>query len=387
MNSTSPRAALLTPAAVAVIAALLYALLIVIINGDALALVTVGTDFDSTVFNTTAEGYDGQFNFAITRDPAGAPTLIAQAEDFPAYRYQRLLLPALGWVLSLGGQVTLIPWALLIVNLVGLGLGTWALSQILIAQRVSAWYSLSWALSLAGIACVRLSLAEPLAYGLAAFGLWLLTQQRWGWSAVIFALAALAKETTLLLAAGSGLWLLWQSATNPAERGVWLQRAVTFGVIALMPLVLWQLYLKAWLGDFGIGSGGRLATPFEIIPFAGIIRILTEGSASIFAVMLAVLVPFVLVPTIWGLWRTVRDMLARRIDLFSLTLLLACAVMPLVPFSTYREPLGILRFIAGLQIALIAYSGSRRLKRPLRYSLLWVLTTLFVLMSDFATNP
>src|SRR5690606_1572891 len=105
----SPRTAIATPVIVAVIASLMYALVIVFTQGDALALVTVGTRFDPTIFNTTEEGYDGQFNYFIARDPAGAPAFIAQGEDFPAYRYQRILLPALGWIFSLGGQPTLIP--------------------------------------------------------------------------------------------------------------------------------------------------------------------------------------------------------------------------------------------------------------------------------------
>jgi hypothetical protein len=385
-NSSSQRATVPNSVLIAVVASLIYALLIVIVKGDSLALVTVGTRFDPTVFNTTDEGYDGQFNFFIARDPAGAAAFITQGEDFPAYRFQRILLPALSWLLSLGGQVPLIPWALLLINLFGLGLGTWALSQILIEQRVSPWYSLGWALSLSGLASVRLSLAEPLAYGLTAFGLWMLTQKRWWWSAVIFALAALAKETTLLLATGAGLWMLWQSISDTEQRAEWMRRAVVFGLITLLPFVLWQLYLRSWLGEFGIGSGGRLATPFEIIPFGGVLRILTEGTTSIFVIMLATLIPFVLLPTIWGLWSSIRDFVARRIDLFSVVLFVTCAVMPFVPFSTYREPLGIFRFIAGLQIALIAYSGSRRLRRPLRYSLLWILTTLFVIMSDFSPS-
>src|SRR5690606_30249293 len=176
---------------------------------------------------------DGQFNYFIARDPAGAPAFIAQGEDFPTYRYQRILLPALGWVVSLGGQPALIPWALLAVNLAGIALGTWALSRILIDYRVSPWYSLGWALSLSGMASVRLSLAEPLAYGLAAYALWLLTQKRWLWSAVIFALAALAKETTLLIAGGAGLWMLWQSMHNVEQRGIWLRRALSFGIIKI----------------------------------------------------------------------------------------------------------------------------------------------------------
>ena len=68
----------------------------------------------------------------------------------------------------------------------------------------------------------------------------------------------------------------------------------------------------------------------------------------------------------------------RTIDLFSLLLLVTAGIMPFVPFSTYREPLGILRFIVGLQIAVILYAANRKNSRVLRYSTIWIVTTLFI---------
>ena len=46
------------------------------------------------------------------------------------------------------------------------------------------------------------------------------------------------------------------------------------------------------------------------------------------------------------------------------------AVM-ILPFSTFREPLGLVRFASGLVLAVILFSASQRLLRPLRYGLFW----------------
>jgi hypothetical protein len=50
--------------------------------------------------------------------------------------------------------------------------------------------------------------------------------------------------------------------------------------------------------------------------------------------------------------------------------------MPFVPFSTYREPLGILRFIVGLQIAVLLYAAQTHNIRVLRYSTFWIVSIL-----------
>jgi hypothetical protein len=346
---------------------ILYSVLVILrSNGDPLALVTIGTRFSQGLSNGS-EGYDGQFVYYIARDPnTAAPYL-----DVPAYRFQRILLPVLGRALALG-QTVLLPWSILLINLITLAVGTWLLEQLLIQHQVSHWYALTYGLTVGVFASVRLSLPEPLAYALVLGGITLANRERWAWSAVLFALAALAKETTLFFAAGYVLYLL---------AGQHWRVAVLFGAIALLPFIIWQFILRANLGAFGIGSGGALATKFEIIPFAGVIRILTDtppqSRLGLLVVFGVILTPFVIVPTLWALWRCWIDVRKKTWTVHTWLMFANAAIMPFVPFSTYREPLGILRFIVGLQIAIILYVAEDHRSRALRNTTIWIVTILF----------
>lgn len=359
---------LIRPWLVVTVLCLIYCVVVILANnGDPLALVTLGTQF-SEGDPTGTEGYDGQFGYFIARDPSTA----AQFIDVPAYRFQRILLPGLGWALSLGNDA-LLPWMFLVIGLVSLAAGTAILENLLVQHGVSRWFALAYGLTIGTFGAVRLSLPEPLAYALALGGIWLITRDKWLWSAVLFALAALARETTLLIPAAYGLYLLTQRS--------W-KIAIPFGLITLAPFILWQAILYTHLGSFGVGSGGAKATGFEIIPFAGVARIITDvpaeariGVLVIFGVML---VPFVKVPTLWGLLRCWRDWRTGSITVYTWLLFTHAAIMPFVPFSTYREPLGILRFIVGLQIAVILYAAQRHNHRALRLSTVWVVTTMFI---------
>ncbi|MEO1443711.1 MAG: hypothetical protein AAFV33_25140, partial [Chloroflexota bacterium] len=314
------------------------------------------------------EGYDGQFVYYIARDPLNAAPLI----DVPAYRYQRILLPTLGFTLSFG-QAALVPFALLAVNLAALGLGTYLLGDIFDSFRVSRWYALGYSLSLAALGTTRLTLPEVLAYGLCIAGVWLLLRERLLLCAVMFALAALARETTIVFAAGIGFYLLSQRKIGAA---------FTFGAVILVPFTLLQIALYAAFGSFGVGSGGGGATGFEFIPFMGVIRILTVGGVEVFAALMALIGPFVIFPTLWGLWRCWRDFRSETWSLYTWLLLFNSAIMLFVPFSTYRETNGILRFIAGLIIAVILYAAHKRNRRALRYSTLWAITSVILVYSD-----
>lgn len=361
---------LLRPWTLATLLGLTYALFVVATQGSPLALVAVGERFKppEIAYSYSDEGYDGQFVYYIARDPLGAAGHI----DVPAYRYQRILLPALGRLAALG-QEGLLPWALLAVNLVALAGGTAALETLLASRGASRGYALGYALSVGVLGGLRLTTTETLGYGLVLGALLLATQERWRWSAFCFALAALARETTLLFPAACALWLLI---------GGRRRAGLAFGLASVLPFILWQFVLLAWLGSTGIGSGGAGATGFELIPLGGYLRILTEGGPLVFLVLTLLLFPFVLLPTLWGLWRCWRDWRSGRSDLYTLLLLANAAVMLFVPFSTYRELLGILRFIVGLQIAVILYAAQRRQQRALRYSTLWFLTTLLLLSED-----
>ncbi|MCU0498502.1 MAG: hypothetical protein MUF87_14220 [Anaerolineae bacterium] len=364
---------LIRPYLIVTVIALIYALIVVVRAQTPLALVTIGAQFSPTEaqFSRT-EGYDGQFVYFIARDPANADHLIAAGGDFPAYRYQRILLPALSWWLPLGE--TAIPWELLIINLIALGAGTWALEGLLTRRGASRWIALGYGLSLAALGSTRLTLTEPLAYGLVLVAFYLADQQRPLWQvALILALAAFAKETTLIFSAGYAFYWALQRQFG---------RALIVASITITPFIALQVALYARFGQFGVGSGGLLATPFEIVPWMGVIRILTEGGVAIFGVLMAFLLPFVILPTLWGLWRAWHDLRTNTITLWTVLLAINALILLFVPFSTYREPLGILRFIAGLQIAVIVYAAERKLRRPLRYSTLWAITSLIVIASD-----
>jgi hypothetical protein len=282
---------------------------------------------------------------------------------------------------------------LLLVNLIALGAGTVLLEKLLVARKANRWIALGFALSLGMFGAARLITTEPLAYTLVIAGIYLMDKQRWKWSAFIFALAVLSKETTLFFPAAYGVYLLYQRK---------IPQALFFGGIVLAPFIIWQLALRGLFGSFGIGSGGGGASGFEIIPFAGFLRLLIEpiraGNASDGFALALLMGLFVMLPTLWAFGQVIADTrytLQVRAgnkpestlhgwSLMTWVLLANIAIMPFVPVSTFAEPLGMPRFIVGMQIALILYAAERRKKRALSYSTFWAVTTLLVILSDFA---
>lgn len=365
---------LLRPYIVITVLCLIYCLAVIVIRGqgDPLILMTIGTQYNSDLEDHaySDEGYDGQFTYYIADNPETASQYI----DVPAYRFQRILLPMSGRVLALGQQ-SLIPFALLTINLIALAGGTYVLEQLLLSHNVSRWFAIGYGLSIGVFGSARLMTTETLAYALVLLAIWLYQKDKWQWSAVIFALSAFAKEVTLIFVAGYMLYLFTQKE--------W-KRGILFGLIAGIPFAIWQLILFNTFGAFGIGSGGHLATGFEIIPFMGIFRIIAVGDLGVIAIFTAILGIFVIPPTLWGLWQCWKDYRNKHWSLLTWLLFVNSAIMLFVPFSTYREPLGILRFIVGLQISVILYSAKNRKKRALMNSTIWFITTLFVIMSDFS---
>jgi hypothetical protein len=311
---------------------------------------------------TGPSGYDGQFSYFIARDPTNAAPLINAMGDVAAYRYQRILHPILARLLALG-QDSLIPWVMVAINLVALAIGTAAMEQLLIAERASPWYALVYGLFGGVFFAIRVDTAEPLAYGLVLLAILAGQRNRLVWQAILLALAVLAKETTIFFVAG-------YLAYYALERR-W-RDLVRLALIGLVPFAAWELFLLRWLGQTGIGSGGALATPFEIIPFNGIWR-LREFGTSVFVLFGLIPILTALLPTLWALWRGVRDVIRRRGHPYVFLMLANAAIIPFVPFSTYREPLGLARFLVGLVISVVLYAAMRRALRPLRYSTFWVL--------------
>jgi len=142
-------------------------------SADPKVFVTIGTCYSScegfkgSCPVGTSNGYDGQYAYYIARDPANA----APCQDVAAYRYQRILLPILGWLLAVGVE-NWIPLAFVVINLTALVGSTALLERLLIEQGVSRWYALVYGLFVGVFMGVRLSTTEPLAYGLVIAAIW-----------------------------------------------------------------------------------------------------------------------------------------------------------------------------------------------------------------------
>ena len=121
-----------------------------------------------------------------------------------------------------------------------------------------------------------------------------------------------------------------------------------------------------------------MATPFEKIPFMGLLRI---GSYSL-PYLLAMLVVFshsIILPAVWGVWSALKRVFSNEINVVVLGLLLNALIIAFLPFSTFRETGGLLRFACGLVMSVLLFAGRYRLQRVLNLSVFWLALDIFLL--------
>jgi hypothetical protein len=318
-------------------------------GGDPLGFAYPGTRF-SRGDPAGTEGYDGQFNYYIARDPD--PSRVAHFLDVPAYRYQHILYPLLARALAFGIEGA-IPWTLVGINLVCLGAFTFFTGDLLAARGASRWAALPVALWAGLIGAVRLDLSEPLALLLVILALWIsgpLLEKRILPAALLLALAMLTKETVVPFIGG---WFLWLIRIRRYRKGLILAASV-------FPYAVLQIWLWRTFGSPGIGSGGAGATAFEWIPFAGLFRI-AEASLPALAAILAVYLPGLLFPAVFGLISPIVDFVRRKANPEGFLLFANASMIAFAPYSTFREPLGILRLACGLILCLWLYAAVKKL--------------------------
>jgi hypothetical protein len=325
---------------------------------DPLALAEIGSRY-AQLDPTGEPGYDGQFSFYVARDPV--PRTVGPFLDVPAYRYQRILYPLLARALAFGRQAV-IPWALIGVNWIAHGLGTLGVCWILDRRGHRPRYGLIYGLWVGLVAAVGLDLHEPLAYALVVCA-WVMKEKRHHHLfAFCLVLSLFAKETTLLF------WAAGVAATlrDRAQRNA--------GAILLfggLMYAAWQVWLWQAFGSFGLGSGGDMATGFEWFPFMGFLRIgLVDW--KVFGLFVLIFGPTILLPSIWALiesWKNRGQILE---DWAFGSLLLHALVIVFLPFSTFREPLGIVRIATGLVLSILMVAQARNYHRVLNYGLFWI---------------
>ena len=263
------------------------------------------------------------------------------------------------------------PWALAALGVLIQAAGTWVVAELLAGWRVNRWYALGYGLFAGFTLSVVLDLPEPLAYGLVAGAFLAMERRKNGLAWLLFGLALFAKEVTMLFVvaaiASAVLNRRWSDVAG-------------LSLFAVLPYGLFQYWLMRVFGQPGLGSGGAMATPFEVIPFMGLWRI-GFYSLPYLAAMLVVFGPAIILPTLWGLGAGIKKWLYKDREIVVIALVLNALIMLFLPFSTYRETGGLLRFACGLVLALLMFSSRYRFWKVLNYSQFWLFLNVFLLKS------
>lgn len=206
-------------------------------------------------------GYDGQWFLGQAYDPL-LLTDIPSTFDAPRYRSLRVLMPAAGWLLA-AGQPVAVPYALLLLEVLAVGLGVAACARIVTAYGRSQWWGLVFAAIPGVLVGVRYGTAEPLGLALVALGISLVLSRRYAWAGLAFAGAALTKETYLAFAAGAAVYL---AVDAYVYGGRWLRPAAELTVPGVAILFSWWAYVEVTLprdDDNPHGALGRFEAPLQ----------------------------------------------------------------------------------------------------------------------------
>ena len=234
------------------------------------------------VFLRPHQGHDGKFFFVQSNDPwVLHPEVNASVLDRPLYRSQRMLYPVLAGGAGLFGPKVVI-WAMLIVNLIALGVGSWAVSALAVEMGGSPLWGLSFVFNLGFISEMNIDGAGIVA---ALFAFWAVVsvlRGRMPLAIALFALGALAREAMLIAAAGSAWWM-WRSERRK-------DALLTFGV-PLATVGIWALYLRLRIGLAAVEQVEEIG-----VPLVGFARAFESwfGDPVDLAVGIAMMVLFVL---------------------------------------------------------------------------------------------
>jgi hypothetical protein len=234
--------------------------------------------------------------------------------------------------------------------------------------RVSRWYALVYGLYGGQLLALRTDLNESLAYALVQLAILAWARERRVWTIVTFSLAALSKETTLIFLAAYMLYSLKQRQWR------W---AIGLGM-GVVPFVVHQFLLWGWFGSFGVGSGGAGATPFSLIPLGGWL-VIAQVKLAAFLVISLVVGPMSILPSLAGIWLSLRRLFQGEVHPFIYSLLLNSLVILFLPTSTFREPVAMLRLTMGLVSSMLLYGTLFRSWRVLNYSSFWIATNVLLL--------
>jgi hypothetical protein len=336
-------------------------------SGDPAAFITPGQRFlapellppGTPVAGPT--GYDGQFFFYLAQDPLLTGKAARRDEqtsphiDQVGYRYQRIMLPVLGWLAS-WGHPRVLEWTLPLINLAAvLGSGL-LLARFLASRGRSPWWALVYMLSIPVAIGVVRDLSDPLAVSFLVAGVVWWLEGRTLPAVVALAACPLTREVYIIPVATIALIEL--------IRG---RRAALPWLVPVAVFAAWQVYVRLAL-EASVTKG--VDQP-SAVPLVGAARKLREvlrtdwiGGANweVLFLALMLLTPLYLLVRSLGLLRRLRT-LGERPSRDQLVFVVGFAAVAILPFLTHKLLLDVLsytRVSAALGgVLVLAYAVSR----------------------------
>ena len=221
---------------------------------EAAATRAYGEERLGEVYLRSGQGHDGKFYFVQANDPwVVEPEVNASVFDRPLYRSQRMLYPVLAGGFGVLEPATIV-WGLVAVNVLMMGLGTFATSIVAMRMGGSPWFGVTFGLNFGFISELYID-GSGIVAAAAAFGAMalLLSKRRW-WGIGLLVAAALAREAMLIAAVGSAYWL-WKRG----ERRDAFLAMVAPGLAVL----IWAVYLRFRIDlDVGFDQVQEIGWPF-----------------------------------------------------------------------------------------------------------------------------
>jgi hypothetical protein len=224
-------------------------------GGEAIPIREYAEERLGPVFLRTEQGHDGKYFFVQANDPwVLEPENNAQLLERPLYRSQRMFYP----LLAGGGGVfspELIVWALLVVNILAMGAGTWVTALIAQSMGVSPVWGLAFALNPGFISELTIDGAGVVAAAAAFGAVASILRRRLGLAVLLLSLAALTREAMLVVAVGSAWWL-WRYGKES-------RNALMVVATPTVTVALWGLYLRWRIGwEAGVSEVEEIGWPF-----------------------------------------------------------------------------------------------------------------------------
>ncbi|MGH1473528.1 hypothetical protein [Yersinia proxima] len=236
--------------------------------------------FENKVFPKDSSGWDGQFYYYHSDDPLLLRDTSSHI-DMPAYRAQRVGIPAIAYLVSRAlGQSWTSPTIFFSVN-VGLQLiATFIIASFLYSKGLSPWMTMLWATSGATLYTAAFGLIDGSADALLLISLILLSNKKIKGYLILMSLAVLSKESYIIIPIAITIshliyylysYIKYENIFNLLDT----IKVISYNLIPIIIGLSWLLYLHIHLNTDSFFS--KVGAEMMSVPFQSIFNYIHSG--------------------------------------------------------------------------------------------------------------